>query len=148
VINNKLQGSVGKSVTGLFIITKLRKVYCRDCQWKKLKLVNIWQSYKEQRGCLTLCAPGQHTAQTQSASHSCLQLCQIFTDLKKIIDRLSNKAFLIWLTTPPHLKYVAILLCNLSLITCFLTLMFHKVVWLWQHVQGVVGFSTTALLQI
>jgi len=29
-------------------------------------------------------------------------------------------------------------LCNLSLIACFLALMFHKVVW--QHVQDVVGF--------
>jgi len=39
------------------------------------------------------------------------------------------KSLLIWLlTTPPHLKYVATLLCNLSLIGCFLTLKFHKVV--------------------
>jgi len=55
------------------------------------------------------------------------------------IDRLSNKPFLIWLLpTPPHLKYVATLPCNLSLIVCFLTLIFHKVVW--QHMQGLVGF--------
>ena len=55
--------------------------------------------------------------------------------LKKFTDRLSNKPFLIWLlTTPPHLKYVATLPCNSSLIACFLTLMFHKVVW--QHMQG------------
>jgi len=34
--------------------------------------------------------------------------------------RLSNKPFLIWLlTTPPHLKYVAVLPCNLSLMACF-----------------------------
>ena len=32
----------------------------------------------------------------------------------------------------------ATLHCNVSLITCFLTLLFHKVVW--QHTQGVVGF--------
>ena len=33
---------------------------------------------------------------------------------------LSNKPFLIWLlTTPPHLKYVATLPCNLSLMACF-----------------------------
>jgi len=35
--------------------------------------------------------------------------------------------------------------CNLALIACFLTLMFHKVVW--QHVQGVVGFLTTCFLR-
>jgi len=35
-------------------------------------------------------------------------------------DRLSNKPFLIWLlTTPPRLKYVATLPCNLSLMACF-----------------------------
>jgi len=39
---------------------------------------------------------------------------------KKITHTLSNKAFLIWLlTTPSHLKYVATLPCNLSLISCF-----------------------------
>ena len=30
------------------LITKLRRVY----EWKKLKSVNIWQSYKQERGCL------------------------------------------------------------------------------------------------
>ena len=50
-------------------------------------------------------------------------------------------------STPPP-KYVATLYCNLSLVTCFLTLMFHKVVW--QHRLGVVGFLITSfdLLQI
>ena len=37
------------------------------------------------------------------------------------IGRLSNKPFLIWLlTTPPYLKYVATLRCNLSLTACSL----------------------------
>ena len=45
-------------------------------------------------------------------------------------------------TTP----YVATLPCNLSLIACFLTLMFHKVTC--QHMQGVVGFLAIVLLQI
>ena len=40
--------------------------------------------------------------------------------LKKFTRTLSNKPFLIWLlTTQPDLKYVATLLCNLSIITCF-----------------------------
>jgi len=39
---------------------------------------------------------------------------------KVFTHRLSNKPFLIWLlTTPPYLKYVATLPCNLSLMTCF-----------------------------
>jgi len=45
------------------------------------------------------------------------------------------------INTPPHLKYVATLPCNLSLIACFMTLMFHKVVW--QHMQRVVGLLLT-----
>ena len=44
----------------------------------------------------------------------------MFTDLKKITHRLSNKPFQIWLlTAPSHLKYVATLPCNLSLTACF-----------------------------
>jgi len=40
--------------------------------------------------------------------------------LKSFTDRLSNKPFLILLlTTPPHLKYVATLPCNLTLMACF-----------------------------
>ena len=50
------------------------------------------------------------------------------------------------LTTPPRLKYVATLSCNVSVIACFLTLMFHKVVW--QHMQGVVRFLITTLMLI
>jgi len=66
-------------------------------------------------------------------------LCQIFTDFKKSTDRLSNRPILIWLlTTQSHLKCVATLLCNSSLIACFLTLIFHKVVW--QHLLDVVRF--------
>ena len=42
--------------------------------------------------------------------------------------------------------YVTTVPCNLLLVACFLTLMFHKVVW--QHMQGVVGFLITILLQI
>jgi len=58
-------------------------------------------------------------------------------DAEISLERLSNKPFLTWsVTTPPHLKYVATVLCNLSSIACFLTLMFHKVVW--PHTQGAV----------
>jgi len=63
------------------------------------------------------------------------------------IRRLSNKPLLIWLLTiPPNLKHAATPPCNLSLIACFLTLMFHKVVW--QHMGGMLGLLVTSLLQI
>ena len=64
-------------------------------------------------------------------------------------DRLSNEHFVIWLlTTQPYLKYVAILPCNLSVMSCFLTFMFHKVVR--QQKQEVVKFLIIrpSLLQI
>jgi len=39
---------------------------------------------------------------------------------KKIVVKLSNESILIWLlTTPPQIKYVATLPCNLSLMACF-----------------------------
>jgi len=93
---------------------------------KKLsKSVNIWQSYKQERGCLMHFA---HLANTlikdeESARDNPVLACNFAKYLpiqKKFTDRLSNKPFLIWLlTTPPRLKYVAILPCNLSLVACF-----------------------------
>ena len=54
-------------------------------------------------------------------------------------DRLGSKPFLIWLLkTSLHLKYIATLPGNFSLIACFVTLMFDKIVW--QHIRGVVGY--------
>jgi len=53
-------------------------------------------------------------------SHSLsLSYSSVVADSKNVFtDRLSSKPFLIWLlTAPPHLKYVATLPCNLSLIT-------------------------------
>ena len=93
---------------------------------KLLKSVNIWQTYKQERGCLmhfvrlanTLLKDGD------SARDNYIFACNFakyfFTDLKKFTHKLRNKPFLIWLlTTPPQLKYVATLPCNLSLMACF-----------------------------
>ena len=58
--------------------------------------------------------------------------------LKNITDTLSNKPFSIWLlTTPPHVKYVSTLPCNLSLIACFADI---NVI-----MQGAVGFFNVHL---
>jgi len=112
--------------------------------------VNIRHSYGQWGGlcrALSLAFSGEVVMRTKCMRqpHSCLLLWQIFTDLKKIFtDRLSNKSFLIRLfTTPLH---VATPPCNILLVACFLKLNFHKVVW--KHMQGVVGFSVTFLLQI
>ena len=43
-----------------------------------------------------------------------------YTPIKKITHKLSNNLFFVWLLiTPPRLKYVAIIPCNLSLMSCF-----------------------------
>jgi len=66
-------------------------------------------------------------------------LPQIFTDLKKITRKLSNKPFLIWLlTTTSHLKYAATLPCNLSLLACFADINVSQGS-VYQHTQGAVG---------
>jgi len=100
-----------------------------------------------------LCAPGQNTAKRRSikkvheTTTFLLGTLPNINRLKIFTDRLSNKPFLIWLLTiPPHVKYVATLRCNLSLIACFLTLTFRRVVR--QHMPGVAGFLTTTLLPV
>jgi len=69
---------------------------------KKLKSVNIWQSYKQKNGCLTKFARLANT---------------LLKDKESLVETTCN---LIWLlTTPPHLKYAATLPCNLSSRACF-----------------------------
>jgi len=77
---------------------------------KKIELVNIWQRYKQEGGCLvhfvllatTLLkdeesAQDSHVLAFNFAKYSPIEI--FFT------DKLSNKRFLIWsLSTPPHLK--------------------------------------------
>jgi len=77
---------------------------------------------------------------------SCALVC-LATTLLKDDECAQDNHIIIWLLTiTSHLKYVATLPCNLSLITCFLTLTFHMVAW--QHMQGVSGVLITTLLQI
>ena len=65
VINNKLQGTVvtylrcggiannNNQIANMPIgLTKLRKVYCWVYKWIFFTSVNIWQSYKQEAGCL------------------------------------------------------------------------------------------------
>jgi len=80
---------------------------------KYLKSVNIWQSYKQEPGCLTNFV---HLANTllkdkESARDNHVLACNFAKYLP---------IFLIWLLrNSPHLQYVATLSCNLSLMACF-----------------------------
>jgi len=108
-----------------------------------LKSVNIWESYKQMRGCLMHFA---RLVNTTERWRKCTFLLVTLPNIRRFYffftHRLSKrpKPVLIWLLiTPPHLKYVATLPCNLSLGgLVLLTLMFHKVVQ--QHMQGAMGF--------
>jgi len=53
-VNDKLQGSVATYLRcGGLLITELRNVYCCVCERTIFfKSVNIWQSHKQERGCL------------------------------------------------------------------------------------------------
>jgi len=52
-------------------------------------------------------------------SRSCFNFAT-YSPIIFLTHRHSSKPFLIWLLkTPPHIKYVATLPCNLSLIACF-----------------------------
>jgi len=109
-INDKLRGSVATYLRcGGVANNQIKKGLLLTLRVKKIKSVNIWQKLQA-RAWLShaLCAPGQHTAKRRrkftKQSRPCLQLCQVYTDLKKITDRLNNKPCLTWLlTTPPHL---------------------------------------------
>jgi len=61
--------------------------------------------------------------------------------LKNFTHRLSNNPFLIWLlTTPPYLKYVATLPCNLSLMAYFADINVSQgSVATSKHMRGAVG---------
>ena len=92
---------------------------------KKLKSVNIWQSYKQKRDCLVHFASLANSPLNMKKVHETITFLLVnlpnIHRFKNIFTRrLSNKPFLIWLlTSPPHLKYVAALSCNLLLMGCF-----------------------------
>jgi len=69
------------------------------------------------------CPLGRHTPKNgKSARNNHVLACNFakYSPILNFFHRLSNKSFLIWLLTiPPHLKHVATLPCNLSLMTCF-----------------------------
>jgi len=132
------------SACSTFLTTSVRlpQINYRPGSLLSLPVKNIsnqwifWHSYRQKVDCVVhflhlraVWWPGKHLLVCN---------CQIFTDFKIFVTgRLSNKPFLVWLLTiPPHLKYVATLPCNLWPLACFLTIMYHKVVW--QHMQGLV----------
>ena len=88
---------------------------------KNFKSVNIWQSYKQERDCLMHFARLANTLlkDEESARDNYVLACNFvkYLPIYTKILTLGNKHLLIWLlTTLPHLKHVATLPCNLSLV--------------------------------
>ena len=88
--------------------------------------VNIWQSYKQKRDCLVhFLRLLQCVGQARKVHETTTLLALLVTlpnihRIKKFADTLNNKPFLFrLLSTPPHLIYVATLLCNVLLMACF-----------------------------
>ena len=83
--------------------------------------MNIWHGYKQERGCLVRFVGLANTMlkDKESASDNHVLACNLAI-CSPIEKKNPQKTFLIWLlATPPHLKHVATLPCNLSLIACF-----------------------------
>jgi len=88
--------------------------------------MNIWQSNQQERDCFVhfLRLLAVRWPSPQSARDNQVLACN-FAKYSRILTiffthRLNNKLFLFCLLiSPPHLKYVATLPCNLSLMACF-----------------------------
>jgi len=119
-INDKLQGSAAAYLRSGGVVNN---------QIKKGLLLSLWvnflylcrQSYKQRRDCLVhflrlsaVCWPG---AQSVCDNHALTCNFAKYSPIKCFSTHtLSNKPFL---TTQPHLKYVATLSCNLYWMDCF-----------------------------
>jgi len=94
---------------------------------KSLKSMNIWRSYKQEHDCLvhfarlanTLLKDGEGARNNYVLAYNFAKYSPIYKI--SLTDSATHcKPFLIWLlTTPPCLKYVATLPCNLSLMARF-----------------------------
>jgi len=123
-INDKLQGSVATYLRrGGVVNNQIKKGLLFSLWVNFFKLVNIWQSYKQERDCLSLSSSFSSVLARRARNFA------KYSPIKNFTHTLSNKFFLICLlTAQPHLKYIATVPCNLSLMDVLLTLMFHTVV--------------------
>jgi len=139
--------SIRLSVSSIAAV--FRSIFCcrrQSAAARGQRHLMLWSdgSYKQERDYLV---PFSSAVARRTVHETTTILLVTLPNIHRCYRRNSDKPFLIsLLTTQPHFNYVATLPCNLSLITCFLTLMFHKVVW--QHMQEVIGFLITGLLQI
>jgi len=111
---------------GGFVNNQIKNGLLLSLRVKKIISLNIWQSYQQERDCLVhflrLLAVSWPGAQDARDNYALACSFAKYSPILKLFFTLTlcNKPFLIWLlTTPPHLKYVATLRCNLSLKACF-----------------------------
>ena len=123
-INDELQGSVPGYLRCGGVVNNQIKNYC----WVWVKFFSIGKYLAELQARTWLSRALVHLANTllkdgkvhETITFLLVTLQNIHHFKKCFTHRFSNKPFLTWLlTTPPHLKYVATLPCNLSLMACF-----------------------------
>jgi len=123
-VNDKLQGSVATYLRcGGVVNNQIKKGLLLSLRVKKIKSAKL-----QARTCtlsralspsFSMCV-GQAQKVHETITFLLVTLPNIHRFKNNFTHRLSNKPFLIRLiTTPPHLKYVTTLPCNLSLMTCF-----------------------------
>jgi len=115
-INDKLQGSVATYLRcGGVVNNQIKKGILLNLRVNFFKSVNIWQSYKQERGCIMHFARLANTLlkDEESARDNYVFACNFakYSPISIFFTRgLSNKLFLIWLLTIlPHLKHAATL---------------------------------------
>ena len=133
-INDNLQGSVAACLRcGGVDNNHIKKGLLLTLEWKKLRSVNIWQSYKQESDCLVhLRAWTTHCYKTEKVHRTITFLLVTLPNIhrfkKKLLADSAINLFNLVINNPPHLKYAATLPCNLSVTASLLALMFHKVV--------------------
>ena len=115
-INDKLQGSVATYLRcGGVVNNQIKKGILLNLRVNFFKSVNIWQSYKQERGCIMHFTRLANTLlkDEESGRNNYVLACNFakYSPILIFFTRgLSNKLFLIWLLTIlPHLKHAATL---------------------------------------
>jgi len=99
---DKLQDSVATYLRcGGVVNNQVKKVYC-SVSVKKLKSVNIWQSYQQDRWLShALCVPGHHTAERTETSFT-MKLKPVSTNGSRCKYEILTKSSVCTIVHPPY----------------------------------------------
>ena len=123
-IDDKFQGSVAAYLMCSGVVNnQIKKDLLLSLRVKKILISEYLAKLQAKMWMLLSLALSSSFSSVLARCAKCMKQPRSLPDiywLKKFTHTLSSKPFLIWLlTTPPHVKYVATLPCNLSLMACF-----------------------------